>query len=718
MLIETCTHCRICGHTNLQPIMDLGNQALGSIFPHADDPSPPSAPLVIVKCDHCHLVQLLHTVDAGSLYTDNYGYRSGLNNTMISHLRSLVEEIENLVTFNPNDIVVDIGCNDATLLSCYTKPSIQKIGIDPSGPQFKEYYPPDVELIPQFFSKQSFNKKAKVVTSISMFYDLPNPMQFVQDVSDILDDNGGLWVMEQSYMPTMIERNSFDTICHEHLEYYCLSQIKWMCDRANLKIINVTFNDCNGGSFRIFITKQTNNIMYPIDQIKIDNILEQEQKWTSLTSYEPFVTRCNNEKQKLLTLLDFVRKNNKTVAIYGASTKGNTLLQWYDVSSSSIVGIAERNPRKYGHKTPGTSIPIYSEDQIRSMSPDYMLVLPWHFKTEFISRESTYLKNGGQLIFPLPTVTITRQRRTAAVFGASGQIGKYLVDLLRQQEYIVYELGRHNTPYNSYDQLYELLTILKPDEVYNLAAETDSLNSFKYPIETQYINGTFVAHLCDILHNHLPNTRFFQANSIELFKGHTNKQLTIDNIDFYPKTPYGLGKLQAFWNVRFQRENHHHFHVNGILSNVESKHRRESYVTMKIAKYLSTYKKTTTLQPLLIGDPNVQLDWIHAFDVAKAMYIIMQQDTPNDYFITSGTLHTIKDLTIRIAQQLDINGEWRQDDYYDIKTNTMIIKGNADIFKRPYNQPVCTYDNTPLVELGWNMTYTFDKLCSDLVATS
>ena len=264
--------------------------------------------------------------------------------------------------------------------------------------------------------------------------------------------------------------------------------------------------------------------------------------------------------------------------------------------------------------------------------------------------------------------------------------------------------------------------------MYNLAAETDSPNSFKFPLETQYINGTIPTYICNILEKHLPHARYFQANSIELFKGiRETITITTDTLDFYPKTPYGIGKLQAYWITRFQREHNHNYHVNGILSNVESRYRRGTYVTKKIANFFKAYSPrpssntpTPISLPLLIGNPNIELDWIHAHDVARAMYIIMQQDTllpESDYMITSGKLRTIKTLTTTLARLSNVDGEWRGDDFFDKEKQLLIIKGNSDVEKRPYlqKQQSPTFDNNSLVQLGWTPTVTFEDMCNDLL---
>jgi hypothetical protein len=402
--MSTIEYCRICKSEKLVDILNLGCHGLASRFPAAGESDPQKVPLVLVKCENpdCCLVQLKHTVTNTELYEHAYGYRSGINATMTHHLKDMVTNIEKDSGLCEGDVVIDIGSNDATLLKSYSTKNIRKIGIDPTGLQFKEYYTDDIELIPTYFSSAILpNVKAKVITSISMFYDLPDPVQFMREIKNILHTNG-VWVMEQSYMPEMLNTNSFDTVCHEHLEYYALKQIVYMSKMAHLDVTHVEFNSCNGGSFRVYL-------MHPSDRPKsnqIQDILDCE-KFMNLDSVDPYLEfgkRCEKIRSELLDFLD----SQKSVYLYGASTKGNTLLQYCGIDTTRVVAAAERNPRKYGCRTPITNIPIVSEDEMRLKNPDVLLVLPWHFKKEFIEREREFLKNGGTIAFPLPNLEIVK----------------------------------------------------------------------------------------------------------------------------------------------------------------------------------------------------------------------------------------------------------------------------------------------------------------------
>lgn len=413
-MINTIESCRVCGNKQLVEIIDLGNQSLTGVF-HAPLETIDRAPLVLVKCFSndssacCGLVQLKHTYELSKMYGENYGYRSSLNSSMVEHLQKVVKDIIELnIPLNSNDLIIDIGSNDGTTLNSYPDSTIATlVGIDPTAKYFKKYYKNNIHIIDDFFSakkvRDSFpEKKAKIITSFSMFYDLEAPQIFTNEVANLLDDEG-IWVLEQSYLPLMLKNNSFDTICHEHLEYYSLSQIQWLFNKAGLKIIDVHFNLVNGGSFCVFAAKASSK--YLINSHKIDKIIEEENKMqlSTMKPFNEFCDRVSQLKNELIEKLNIINKSGKTVYGLGASTKGNVLLQYYNLDSNQIIAIGEVNADKFGKVTPGSLIPIEDENIILEKKPDYLLVLPWHFKTFF--ENNTRFKNT-KLIFPLPAVEV------------------------------------------------------------------------------------------------------------------------------------------------------------------------------------------------------------------------------------------------------------------------------------------------------------------------
>lgn len=405
--------CRICGNKKLIEIIHLGNQSLTGVFPLPSE-KVAVGPLALVKCDDrggdgCGLTQLAHDYDLSELYGENYGYRSGLNKSMIAHLNGIVEKLKKLVKLEKGDLIIDIGSNDGSMLSMYQDKGYQLLGIDPTAQKFKEYYPAYVKFLPKFFDekavKSATSKKAKIVTSIAMFYDLLEPLKFVKTIANILDEKEGVWVTEQSYFPDMLKQKSFDTICHEHVEYYGLKQILWMCDRADLKIIGLDFNDTNGGSFVLTIAKKGS--IYKECGSKLSATLAKEKKLFSTNKvFEKFIEDINETKMDVIAFLRKVKAENKKIFGYGASTKGNVLLQYFDINYELLPAIAEVNEYKYGRTTPGTRIPIIPESEARKLKPDYLFVLPWHFKETIIEKEKDYLKQGGHLVFPLPKFEI------------------------------------------------------------------------------------------------------------------------------------------------------------------------------------------------------------------------------------------------------------------------------------------------------------------------
>lgn len=402
--------CRICENQNLENVLDLGEQVLTGVFPkNKDHLAITSGPLRLVKCmgeGVCGLVQLEHSYDLGEMYGLNYGYRSGLNQSMVAHLRNKVAQICKLVGLKPGDLVLDIGSNDSTTLQCYPNEGLHLVGIDPTGVKFSAYYPAYIDLIPDFFSsklvEEKFpSKKAKIVTSFSMFYDLEDPIDFMRQIFEVLDDDG-VWVFEQSYLPAMLATNSFDTVCHEHLEFYTLKQIKWMADRVGFNIIDVEFNDINGGSFSVTVAKKKNNSKV---NPEVQRILDQEVELglDTLKPFEDFAERANKARKELLQLMKSIHERGQTIYAIGASTKGNVLLQYYGIDDKQIPMVGEVNAEKYGCFTPGSWIPIGKEEDVLLQNPDYLLILPWHFRKFFIENPKF---SGAKLIFPLPEVQV------------------------------------------------------------------------------------------------------------------------------------------------------------------------------------------------------------------------------------------------------------------------------------------------------------------------
>lgn len=408
--------CRVCGNRDLSPVLSLGEQYLTGVFPSIREAAPSRGPLELVACNTtgnqkaCGLVQLRQSYNLEEMYGENYGYRSSLNQAMVNHLGTKVYQLLDRYPVRKGDLVLDIGSNDGTLLSFYPPENLTVVGIDPTGQKFASFYRKHISLIPDFFSAELFREKfgtrrARIVTSIAMFYDLENPLSFMEDVTSILDKDG-IWHFEMSYLPAMVRTMGYDTICHEHLEYYSLRQIKWMTARCGLKILNVDFNETNGGSFAITVARQSSS--HPENTAQLERLLRDEEKQglSTAAQHRVFETAVETHKKQLLNLLQTLKEQGRTVLGYGASTKGNVLLQYCGITPELLPAIAEVNKEKFGCFTPGTNIPIISEMEAHALKPDYLLILPWHFRENILQRESAFLRRGGKMIFPLPAIEI------------------------------------------------------------------------------------------------------------------------------------------------------------------------------------------------------------------------------------------------------------------------------------------------------------------------
>lgn len=412
--MKTWTNCRVCS-SPIDPILSLGDQYV-STFLAPEQPDGPKAPLQLVLCRKCRLLQLRHTVPGDVMY-ENYWYRSGTNQTMRDALADISRTAANLVHLQAGDSVLDIGCNDGTLLASYAVPGVYKIGFDPAQNLAAFSRKAADKILVGFFDAGRFlsepglrDLRPKVVTSIAMFYDLEDPQKFVADIRQVMHPDG-LWIVQMSYLPLMLTQNDFGNICHEHLEYYSLQSLEYLLGLQGFAIVDAQLNDVNGGSMRAYIRNRTADPNAFGDEAyrkqaahRLSALRENEAKLglDSMTPYREFAERVQEIKQRVSGFVKDQVEHKKKVFVYGASTKGNTMLQYFGLDSSVINAAAERNPDKWGMVTVGTRIPIISEAAARAAKPDYFLVLPWHFIEEFKVRESEYLSSTGKFIVPLP----------------------------------------------------------------------------------------------------------------------------------------------------------------------------------------------------------------------------------------------------------------------------------------------------------------------------
>lgn len=379
--------CRICG-SRLRVLANFGDQPLGSRFPRADEPEPPRIPLVVCRCPKCELIQLGHTVDGIEIWREGYGYASGVNETMRAHLADIVQSLD-----GPDvKTVLDIGCNDGTLLRNWEW-GTTRIGFDPTAELIA-----GVTVVPDYFTAAEYHRLglplADRVTSIAMFYDLDDPVGFARDVMSVMQPRG-VWCLEVGHIGAIAD-GAWDTICHEHVAYYGLKQIRDIADRVGLKINNVLFNDINGGSIQVWLSRFG---WFPLDVI--DTIIERENK----LSFGDFGRDVNLAAKNIRRCIQEQFRGKRVYAL-GASTKGNTLLQLSYLNKDHIAAAVDRNPDKVGRRLPGSGIPIISEEECRADPPDAFLVLPWHFKDQLLEREKELRAKGVKFIFPLPELEI------------------------------------------------------------------------------------------------------------------------------------------------------------------------------------------------------------------------------------------------------------------------------------------------------------------------
>ena len=412
--MKTRVTCRVCDGS-LEPVISFGEHYV-SDFPLPGESDGIKAPLELVICRRCRLLQLKHTVPADVMYR-NYWYRSGTNQTMREALADIATKSEQLMHLQPGETVLDIGCNDGTLLASYQTGGVYKVGFDPAknlAPLSRKIAD---QIVDDFFTTDTFfgevelrERRAKLVTSIAMFYDLEDPKKFVADVKSVLHPDG-LWVVQMSYLPLMLKTNEFGNVCHEHLEYYSLQSFEYLLRLFDFEVVDAELNDINGGSFRTYIRHRTaassnygDSTYRQLAMERVQALRAQEIKLglAETRTYTDFAFWVNRIKDDIVGFVKDQVASGKKIYAYGASTKGNTLLQYFGLDNSLIIAAAERNPEKWGRVTVGTHIPIISEAEARAATPHYFLVLPWHFIEEFKEREKDYLMSGGRFIVPMP----------------------------------------------------------------------------------------------------------------------------------------------------------------------------------------------------------------------------------------------------------------------------------------------------------------------------
>lgn len=408
----------------MKKILDIGNYYVSNFLDKGEVNNENQYSLDLYLDETIGAPRLKEIVPPNKMY-GKYWYRSGINSSMTQQLRQIVDEIITRTSFKSGDIWLDIACNDGTMFK-FIPNEFVKVGIDPADDSYYTESSKHAVVSQDYFSKQTFysmnnsafnGKKVKIITCIAMFYDLDNPKEFLKDVYDILDDDG-VFVMQMSYTPLMVQQLAFDNICHEHVYYYSLTDITKLLNGAGLSVVDCSLNETNGGSFKIYATKTENKHNFSTQPVRdVCGVRTQSIYDWELKNYRPtdekfwkeFKARIESLKLETVSFIKQEVSKGKTVYGYGASTKGNTLLQYFDLDSSLITAIAERSPYKFGKVTVGTNIPIISEEEMRSRKPDYLLILPWHFISEFIERERDLLDSGTKFIVPCPKFNVVEK---------------------------------------------------------------------------------------------------------------------------------------------------------------------------------------------------------------------------------------------------------------------------------------------------------------------
>lgn len=401
----------------MKELFTLGELYVSDFLKHDEDPRHRPVEMKLMM-DNYGAVRLEKSAPLNTMY-GKYWYRSGINLTMKQELKDIVDSITKIKGPKTGDVWIDIACNDGTLLS-FLPDWLIKIGVDPADDSYRKESEQFADLIIQdYFSAKAFKEskygklKADVVTTIAMFYDLENPKPFINDVKDILNDDG-IWVLQMSYTPLMLKQLAFDNICHEHMYYYSLFNIMKILHECGMEVADVQLNDVNGGSFRIWVMKAGRKHLVgsqpyrDVCKFRVESLLEYEYilQLDDVETWQHFYKQINDLKGKTVEFIMKAKTEGKSIWAYGASTKGNTLLQYFGLDNSLITAIAERSPYKFGLRTVGTNIPIVSEEEMRKANPDYLLVLPWHFINEFVKREEEFLNKGGRFIVPCPKFEI------------------------------------------------------------------------------------------------------------------------------------------------------------------------------------------------------------------------------------------------------------------------------------------------------------------------
>ncbi len=711
------TTCRLCGSSELSFLFSLGTQYVND-FPEKDKAaSGIQAPLEMVFCEKCTLVQLKHTAPQELLYRGFYWYKSSVTDTMKLALRDITRSAERF-GLHAGDVVLDIGSNDGTLLRSYQVPGLITVGVEPAKNLAEEGRQGITHFINDFWTIQNYTKtigkKAKIVTAIGMFYDMEDPNTFVKDAADALTDNG-VFIAQLMCAKNMLDNNDVGNICHEHLEYYSFAALEFLFNKNGLEIFDVEINDVNGKSYRIFARKKGTfrPLAFPVGcEERVKAVKEDEHQLATKQPYLDFFNRIEEQKNNCVRFINQELAKGKRVWVYGASTKGNVILQYYGLDNTKIDGASERSSWKFGRYTVGTNIPIVSEEEARDCRPDYFLVLPYTFFNEMYEREKNWLVRGGKFIVPLPEFKVVgmengqRKERTAnhviespvskiretapvsnminesgkqqnggkkkaLILGITGQDGSYLAEVLLEKGYEVHGFIRRSATGNTTNiqhflhriilhkgdladptSIYRAIIDAQPDEIYNEADQDHVSWSYGAVGYSMDITGAAVGRILEIIKQINPKIKYFQPVSSNMFGIASNPQT--EETNFRPQSPYACAKVLAYVMCRYYRDVFKMFVSTGIFYNHESPRRTEEYVTRKITKAAARISKGLQ-QKVSLGNLDAKIDWGYAKEYMEAAWNIMQLDQPADFIICTGEVHSLQEFLDEAFRQVGLN---------------------------------------------------------------
>tara|TARA_Y100000310_G_scaffold329947_1_gene400695 strand:- start:21157 stop:23427 length:2271 start_codon:yes stop_codon:yes gene_type:complete len=680
---ETLETCRLCNSNQLTLLFSLGNLHLSTFVDKPEDSEKVrKVPLELVWCENCSLIQLRHTAPPEYMYTQHYWYRSALNQVIIDDLKEIGEVARDMVPLNEGDVLLDIGANDGTLLSFYPDRYV-RVGCEPATNLLEELRTKCDKVIDDFWSYEKYLevvgvKKAKIITAIGTFYDIENPNKYIRDVVKVLDKDG-VFIAQLMATKQMLENNDIGNICHEHLEYYSYESLKYLFEKNGLEIFKVEENSINGGSYRLFARPyRTGSIDYK------ENITKQ--------SYVELGKRMEVNKKACVEFIHKLNQEGKKVYGFGASTKGNTILQYYGLGPNDLKGVAEIHSGKFGKYTVGSNISIIEEEEAKK-DADYFFILPYAFRENFITKNKKWLEEGGKFIFALPELEIyppvkdenveqikntkiesETGKKRALVLGVTGQDGSYLTELLIEKGYEVCGVDRdlslekikniekikdkiilHKGDLTNIPLLYKIISEFIPHEIYNMADLAHAGKSFDNPRDSYNTTGLAVGDLLEIIRNVNPKIKFFQPLSSHVF-GRVDEFPQTEETPYRPQSPHACAKAFAHILCNYYRDVHKLFISTGFFYNHCSERSPEKFVTSKIIKSAVRIKKGLQ-KKLLLGDLSAQIDFGYAPEYMEATWKMMQLEKGRDFVICTGERHSVKEFLKEVFYQLDLKVE-------------------------------------------------------------